>query len=268
MIPTPDASTIHILMAKFIVGLLIFVRIIGMFLTAPMFKSMAIIPQVKIFLAILIATMMTHQFWTEQPLIDLHLWNIVVLVLKELTLGAIIGFAANMVFNAARMAGGLIDFEMGFQAANLFDPTNNNPTLFGELKDVVALMIFFLLNGHLQLIETIFISIRAVPLTTFGLTDSFVTVAVKLMTTVFILAIKISAPVLLALFCTNLALALLARVAPQTNIFIISFQMKVAVGLLIYFILIPLLFFVLKWALSQMQEQTLEILLTLYPGRV
>jgi len=267
MFPTPDASTIHILMSKFIVGLLIFVRITGMFITAPMFRSMAIIPQVKIFLAILLATVMTNQFWIDQPNIEFHLWNIVVLVLKELTLGSIIGFAANMVFNAARMAGGLIDFEMGFQAATLFDPMSSNPTLFGELKELLALMIFFLLNGHLQLIETIFVSIRAVPLTTMGLSNSFFIVTIKIITTVFILAIKIAAPVLMALFCTNLALALLARVAPQTNIFIISFQMKVAVGLLIYFALIPMLFYVLKWALSQMQEQTLEILLTLYPGR-
>jgi len=265
---TPDAETIQILMSKFIIGILIFIRITGMFVSAPLFKSMAIPPQVKVFLAILIAAVMTNYYWMDQPAIEFHLWYIAVLALKEFFLGAIIGFSANIVFNAARMAGGLIDFEMGFQAASIFDPTNTNPTLIGELKDLIALMLFLILNVHHQLIETIYASIRAVPLTTFEMTESSYILLIKFISTVFILAIKIAAPVLIALFCANLSLALLARVAPQTNIFIISFQVKVAVGLVMLAASVPMMVYVIKWALGNMQEQTMQMLMALYPPRI
>ncbi|HRP01304.1 MAG TPA: flagellar biosynthetic protein FliR [Candidatus Kapabacteria bacterium] len=264
----PDAGTISILYTKFMIGILIFVRISGMFLTAPFFKSIAIMPQIKVFLAALIAVSMTDAYWQSQPTFDFHLWSLVFYVFKEFTVGAIIGFSANMVFHSARMAGGLIDFEMGFQAASVFDPASNNPTLIGELKDLIALMMFLIINGHHQLIEVVYASIRAVPLTTFAFSEPTYLLLIKYITTVFILAIKIAAPVLIALFSTNLALALLARVAPQTNIFIVSFQLKVAVGLLMLFVSVPLLVYVIKWALGSMQEQSMQMIMTLYPPRV
>lgn len=265
---TPDSGTIEILYSKFIIGLLVFIRVGGIFILAPFFKNMAIPAQVKIMLAIIISAFMTQTYWQSQPTIDFHLWNLVLLILKEILIGLMIGFAANIVFDATRMAGGLIDFEMGFQAASVFDPSSSSPTLVGELKELIVLMLFLILNGHHQLIETLFASIRAVPLTTFNFSESTYMLLIKLVTTVFILAIKIAAPVLIALFSANLALALLARIAPQTNIFIISFQVKIAVGLLMLFVSIPLLVYVIKWALGNMQEQTLQLIMTLYPGRV
>ena len=78
---------------------------------------------------------------------------------------------------------------------------------------------------------------------------------------------KIAAPVMISLFCVNLALALLARMAPQTNIFTLSFQFKIGVGLLVLFVSVPLLVLVLKLALTQMQTETMNILLSLNPAR-
>ena len=263
----PDSATIEQLLSKFTIGLLILIRITGLFSSAPLYRSMAIIPQVKVFLAVIIAVSMTEIYWQDQPHIEFHLWYIAILALKEFFFGVLIGFAANMVFNAVRMAGGLIDFEMGFQAASLFDPTNNNQTLIGELKDLIALMLFLVLNGHHQLIESLYVSMRAVPLTTFVMTEPAYMLLIKLATTVFILSVKIAAPVLVALFCANLALALLARVAPQTNIFIVSFQVKVAVGLLMMMASVPILVYVIKWALTNMQNETMEMIMALYPGK-
>lgn len=263
-----DSATIEILMSKFLIGTLIFIRVSGMMVSAPLFRSIAIIPQVKIFLSAIIALSMTAAFWKEQPVIEFHLWFLALLAIKEFMLGALMGFAANMVFNAVRMGGGLIDFEMGYQTSSLFDPSSNNPTLIGELKELIALMIFLILNGHHQLIESIYASIRAVPLTTFQMSESTYMILIKLITTMFILAVKISSPVLVALFCANLALALLARVAPQTNIFVISFQMKVLIGLLVLMVSMPLMIYLIKWALGTIQNESMQIIMTLYPGRI
>jgi len=263
-----DQATIHLLTSKFLIGTLIFIRVLGVFAAAPFFKATAIIPQVKIFLAALIAVAVTSAFWSSQPVIDFHLWFVALLVIKEFLLGLIIGFAAHAVFFAARFAGGVIDIEMGYQTAVMFDPANTTPTIVGEFKELIALMLFLVMNGHHHIIEAAYASVRAVPLTTFTITESTTQLLAKYAVTVFILAIKIASPILVALFCTNLALALLARIAPQTNIFILSFQVKVAVGILMLFISVPMVIYILKWALGSVQSVTFEILLSMYPERV
>lgn len=263
-----DDSTVIFFMGKFIVGMLIFIRITGIMVTAPLFRSSAIIPHVKIMISVILATIVTSALWKEHPTIEFHLWNMVFLVFKEFFVGLMIGFVTNSVFWAARMAGGLIDMDMGYQTATLFDRENANPSLVGELKELMVLMVFLFINGHHYIFEGIFFSVKAIPLTKMAITASSVTLLMKMATTVFILGIKMASPVLISLFLTNLSLALLARVAPQTNIFILSFQLKVAVGLLILLASVPLFVLLAKYSLESVQEQLYTFLMTLYPDRV
>lgn len=263
-----DDASVVFFMGKFLVGLVIFVRITGIFLTAPFLKSNAIPPLVKIMSAVILAIIINSSLWNQQPTLEFHLWYLVFLVMKEFLVGMMIGFAANTVFYAARMAGGLIDQDMGFQTATLFDRDAGAPTLVGELKDLIALMVFLILDGHHYLIEGLFISVKAIPLTTMEITTSTMTLFTNMAISVLVLAIKMASPVLIALFLTNLSLALLARVAPQTNIFILSFQLKVTVGLIVLLISIPLFVYVAKVSMEGMQEELYRFILTLYPGRV
>lgn len=263
-----DSTTLSLLTAKFLISALIFVRISGVLVTAQFFGSGAIPTQVKLILGIILTMSVAAPFWNEQPQIDYHLWNLVLLAFKEFTVGAIIGFAGNTALWAARFAGGMIDFEMGFQAASLFDRDSGAPTLVGEFYFMAAMMIFLLLNGHHYVIEAFYISIKAVPLTTFSVSNATTIALLKLVSSVLIIGVKIAAPILISLFCTNLALALLARIAPQTNIFMLSFQLKISVGLVMIFISVPLVIMVLKFAMSQMQSELLNIMLTLNPENV
>jgi len=263
-----DDSTVIFFMGKFLVGLLIFIRITGIMTTAPLFRSSAIIPHVKIMISLILATIVTSALWKEHPTIEFHLWNLILIVFKEFFIGLMIGFFANSVFWAARMAGGLIDMDMGYQTATLFDRDNSTPSLVGEMKELMVLMIFLFINGHHYLFEAIFLSVKAIPLTTMAITTSTITLFMKMATSVFILGIKMASPILISLFLTNLSLALLARVAPQTNIFILSFQLKVAVGLLVLVASVPLFVMVAKYSLEGLQEQLYTFLMTLYPDRI
>lgn len=263
-----DSTTLSLLTAKFLISALIFVRVSGVLVTAQFFGSGSMPTQVKLILGVILTMSVAAPFWNEQPPIDFHLWNLVFLVFKEFLVGAIIGFSGNVVLWAARFAGGIIDFEMGFQAASLFDRESGSPTLVGEFYFLTAMMIFLMLNGHHYIIESFYMSIKAVPLTTFAISNSTVTAMIKLVSTVLLIGIKIASPVLIALFCTNLALALLARIAPQTNIFMLSFQIKISVGLVMLFVSVPLTVMVLKFAMSQMQSEIMNIILTLNPQNV
>ncbi|MBI5325442.1 MAG: flagellar biosynthetic protein FliR [Ignavibacteriae bacterium] len=264
----PDSSSLNILTGKLIIGLLLFIRIMGFVSASPFFRSMSIPGPVKIFLGVILAFSVTSAFWTEQPVIEFHLWYMVLLVMKEFFLGVAIGFVANAVFWGARTAGGLIDYDLGFFTAMLFNMDEDTPTIVGELKEMIVIMLFLFLNGHHFLIEGIYASVRAVPITTFAVTESTITMLIKMATTVFLVGLKMAAPVIAAIFLTNLALALLARVAPQTNIFILSFQLKIAVGLLVLFASSALIVMVAKYSLQGFENEIMKFIMTLNPARV
>jgi flagellar biosynthetic protein FliR len=260
----PDVADINFLTGKFIIGLLLFIRLMGMFIAGPFFRSNAILPQTKVFLAVIMAASLASAGWQQQPLIEFDIYALLFIVLKEFFVGALIGFSANMVFYAARFAGGLLDFEIGYQTGLMFS-SEDLPTLLGELKEMIVLMLFLFINGHHFLIESIYMSVKAIPITTFEFTEPAYLVLIRMATSVLILGMKMAAPVLVALFMTNLGLVLLARVAPQTNIFILSFQLKVVVGLLVLLASIPLFVMAAKYSLDTMERETLTLLKLLNP---
>jgi flagellar biosynthetic protein FliR len=261
-----DSATLNLFMGKFIIALLFFIRISSFLFVAPIFSNSGVTPHLKIIIAIFLTFFITTSLWNEQPQIDFHLWNIVLLAFKELMVGFAIGFSAQLVFYAARFAGGLIDFDMGFHTSLLFDQNASSPSLIGQVYDLVVLMIFLLINGHHFLIETLFASFRIVPISIATPTDATISVIVKYATTIFIVAIKIAAPAIMSLFITNLALALLSRIAPQTNIFFLSFQIKVVVGLVILLVSVPFVVYFIKYSLQDFQNITMQWLVSLNPG--
>ncbi|MCX6153202.1 MAG: flagellar biosynthetic protein FliR [Candidatus Kapabacteria bacterium] len=262
-----DSYTLYMLSGKFVIGLLLFIRVMSMMAAAPFFGNPGIINQVKVLLSVLISITLTGAFWKEQPEINFHVWYLVLLVMKEILIGIALGFSTNLVFHAARFAGGMIDFDMGYQTALMFDSDSDTPTLVGEFKFLIVLMVFFIINGHHFLIEGLFASVRAVPIDTMQFSESSVKIIMKMATTILVIGIKIAAPVLVALFLTNLSLTLLARVAPQTNIFQLSFSVKIIVGILVLFVSVPLFVMVSKYAMQEMQTEAMKLIMSLNPAR-
>jgi flagellar biosynthetic protein FliR len=261
-----DSLSIFLLSGKFIIGVLFFIRITGIFIAAPMLKAKTIPMQMKVILAIIISLSLTSAFWKDQPVIDFDLWFLVLLVFKELFVGFAIGFAVNFVFFSARFAGGLLDFDIGYQTSAMF-MSEDTPSLLGEIYEMTILMIFFAINGHFFIFDALFHSVKAIPLGSFEMTKPVITQLLDMVAEFMIIGIKMAGPGLVSLFITNLALSLLARVAPQANIFSLSFQIKVAVGLIVLMFSTPLFVMVSKNALHQFEPQILNLIIKLNPIR-
>lgn len=259
----PSGNVLEYLMGKFIVGILFFVRVLAMMVAGPMLSALGIPPLVKVGVAALVAAAMAMIAAPMQPTIIIEPFAIVPLILKETLIGALIGFSASMVIMAARFAGGLADLEIGFQTALLFDPTAGVPTLLGELKAMMMLMLFLGLGGHHALIEAIYASAEIIPLDQFALGKMDVEFLVRMATGALILGLKIAAPVIVAVFLVNLALSLLARIAPQVNIFALSMHVKIVVGVLVLLGTAPLVVLVMKHALGWFDEQLAMLLVAL-----
>ena len=263
-----DSNFLAMTQDKIIVGMLILTRVSGLFVTGLFFGHMAVPTTVKAFMILILTMIMTPMFFEDAPHIKFEVINMALLVFKEFLVGALLGFASNIVYWATRFGGGIIDMDMGYQASLMFDSSAGSPTLVGEFYAMATLMIFLYLNGHHFLLEALFLSMKAVPLTTFALTESTLTLLFQTITAFMILGLKIAAPVMITLFNANLALTLLSKIAPQMNIFMFSFQVKIAAGLLVLFFGIPIIGMVSKQALQVMQTEITTFLMTLNPALV
>ena len=259
----PDAHVMQALMGKFLVGCLLFIRVLAMMYAVPIFSSIGIDGMVKAILAAIIALSMTMVYAGAQPDINLDAGMLVFTALKEVMVGSLLGFTASLVINAARFAGGIADFEIGFQTALLFDPNAGAPTLVGEIQSLMMTMLLFLLNGHHFLLESVFASAKVVPIDSFILSHGSTDLLVKLVTSTMIIGVKIAAPVLVAIFLTNISLALLSRVAPQMNIFTMSMHTKIIIGLLSLLATVPLMVMFMKQALTVFQDDLMQVLMSM-----
>jgi len=261
-----DQYTLQWLLDHFILLILAFIRVSSLMVAAPFFNNPAVPLRLKIVLSFLIAIFVLPVLPPPAAPIDFDATALVGTIFQEVLIGLLIGFTLNLLFLALRFAGGILDIDLGFQTASLFNLDVGIPTLLGELYFLVGLMLFLLLNGHVYLIEAVAASLQVLPINAFVLTPLSIEFLINAAGLTFLIALKIAAPVLIALFITNLALALLARVAPQTNIFILSFQLKIVVGLLLLFATAPFLIIIIRNALENFQSQLTELLLALKPS--
>ncbi|MGQ9819697.1 MAG: flagellar biosynthetic protein FliR [Candidatus Kapaibacteriales bacterium] len=247
--------------SRLILTFIIFFRITGLFLIAPIFKMQVVRPIVKVFLGIALAFLMSTII--NQPNIELNLAQIPFILLIELMVGFTIGYAVNLVFWGARFAGGIIDFELGFMAASLLSFTESTPSIFGEVMEFFLLMLFLSLNGHYFMFEALVVSYQKFPIGSILFTSINIPEISKFLITSTIIALKLSAPIFVATFLINISLAMLARMAPQTNIFVVSFQIKIASALIIFFTAIPLIGFALKYFLQTLESFSLNLLMSI-----
>jgi flagellar biosynthesis protein FliR len=256
-------ATLVALQEKFVIGGLFFVRITSMLTTSPFFDNGAVKVQTRIALGVILAMMMTTSFGDQQPTIHFDIIAIGVVVLKEIALGATIGYVMNLLVMSARFAGSLVDVELGFQTGAAFNLNIEASAILGELYALMVLMIFIAINGHHALIETVFVSAKLIPLTTFSLPSEAMQSLIRTVAIMLMLGAKMGAPLLIALFITNLSLALMSRVAPQINVFQLSYNVKTMVGLLLLMLTVPLIGAVSRQGLEIFQQETLKVLMAI-----
>lgn len=222
------------LVPKISVLLLIFVRVSAFFVTIPLFSYKTIPSQLKIVLAFVLSWMMYYTFSIEAFTIN---GDYLLLVLKEAIVGLVLGLVVYIVFSAVQIAGGFIDFQMGFAMANIVDPqTGAQSPLMGQFFNFLLLLVFLAIDGHHLVLDGIFYSYQFMPIDQFfpkfGDAES-VEYIMKLFVAVFAIAFQMSAPIVATLFLVTLALGITGKTVPQLNIFVVGFPIKIAVGFIL-----------------------------------
>lgn len=255
------------LIPKLPVFFLILVRLSAFFVTVPFFSYRTIPAQAKIFLAVVLAWMMTYSLDTTNIPIDSAY---AMLLIKEAVVGLFIGLVAYIIISALQIAGSFIDFQIGFAIANVIDPmTGAQSPLIGQFFQTLALLLLIVTNGHYLLLDAIFYSYQYIPLESafpdFGdvAVASFV---MKTFATVFAIAFQMAIPVVATVFLVDLALGITAKTVPQLNIFVVGFPVKIAVSFIVLFIMMSVMIAVMQKLFSVMFSAMRDFMVILGGG--
>lgn len=183
------------------------------------------------------------------------------LVIKEVMVGLVLGFACMMVFNAVRMAGEIIDIQMGFSMATVFDPQNQSRvTLTGQFFYLLQILLFLAVDGHHSLLMAIAYSYTLIPVAAGGLKVTLAMAVFKLFIQVFSLAIRVALPFMVLFLICDISMGILARTVPQLNIFVLSFPAKIGIGLFTLAAVIPTLAVLINNIFIQMENDLARIM--------
>ncbi|HTU81852.1 MAG TPA: flagellar biosynthetic protein FliR [Candidatus Acidoferrales bacterium] len=220
--------------------ILVMIRVFGMLAVFPIFSAPQVPQHVRFGFGLLISFIL---FKVVPPIAALpSMYDLVAAVVAQVVLGVIIGFVASLVFVSFQFAGELIDLQIGFAVANVLNPlTQQNVTIIGELELALATLVFLATDSHHLLIQGIAGSFTLVPLPFISLNPRVMWDAVSFLSLALVDVFKIAAPPAGALFLTNVALAFMARVAPQMNVFVVGFPIQIGVGLTVLALSLSLL---------------------------
>jgi flagellar biosynthesis protein FliR len=231
---------ISLVMPQVVAFLLVMIRISAWLMVSPPFNTRAIPGRVKVLVAAGLSLPLAV------PLADqtrgMSTGEVVGSVITQVLAGLAMGFVTYLLFAAFETAGNIMDVSTGFSVAQQFDPmTQSTSSVFGRFHNMLAVVLMLATGAHLVIFGGLFKSFTLLRLDG-ELSPSVTTAGIaSTMTTFFVTAIQIAAPMVGIMFLVDLGMSLLNRVAPAMNVFTLGFSIKILLSLLVVAFTFPLL---------------------------
>ena len=224
---------VNYLSSHFGLFLLVLVRFSSLLLSFPFLSAPFIPSNVKI-LFVLALTFFTLPYVNGSvDLSHLSFMELLLLVLKETFVGFFLSLVAMIFYGIVIYAAELISYTMGLTVVNMFDPTFGMVSVLGRFFVLLFYAVFFSTGAYRVFIGALFESFKVVPVGSFSLSEPLYRFFLREGALLFFLSFKMAFPFLVVLFITNLALALINRLIPQINVFIVGLPLQLFVGILL-----------------------------------
>ena len=217
--------------------LIVFVRVSCFIFTAPFFSMSNTPKNVRVVLSFFLSVLLYYVV-PETDLVYETLVGYLMIVLKEATVGLLIGFAANLCTTIVSFAGHVADMEMGLSMASVFDPTTKQSVTISGVYYNYMIMLMMILSGmHRYLIKALAETYILIP-GNGSVIKSVRRLAsmLEFMGNYLVIGFRICLPVFVVMLLLNAVLGVLAKVSPQLNMFAVGIQMKVLVGICVLFL--------------------------------
>lgn len=245
--------------------LLILVRISSFVFVAPFFSTKNVPSATKVGFSFFVSLMISGM--VDQTGIEYTgLFGYAVIVLKEGITGLLIGFAASICNSIILFAGNIIDMDIGLSMATEFDPTmNTQVTITGNLYNYFVLLLLVVTDMHHYILRAVVDSYQVIPVNgqIFNW-DSLLISMIKFMTDLFVIAFRIVLPIFVCIMILNCILGIMAKVAPQMNMFAVGMQMKIIVGFVVLFLTCFLVSDIANFIFKEMKSLIVSVIKGMY----
>ena len=219
----------------------VFLRVLAVFSSAPIFSSRSVPMRSRVALAFLVAVC-AQAGLSEQPMVALNDPQAFSVVMQQVVVGIAIGLAVRIVFASVELAGEIIGLQMGLNFAGFFDPTTGSQTsTVGRFFGNTTMLLFVVMGGHLMLLQAVIASYDTFPLGGSAIESVNRLQLHELGAVVFRYGLWIALPLIGMLLFINVVLGFVSRIAPQMNAFAIGFPITLSAGLIGIAFTLPML---------------------------
>jgi len=237
-------------------ALLIFISVTAIVSVTPLFGNNAVPVRVKAAISFFLSIIMINTVdYTAVSYVGTIGYS--VLVMKEAITGLVIGIGSGFCLYILNYSGHFIDMELGLSMAMEFDPTSNlQSTITANFLSHLFIIMFLMSDMHYFIIDALNESYKAIPIGGANIDAGLYHIIVKYIVDYFVIALRIALPIFACVFVINIILGILAKVAPQMNMFVIGMQLKIFVGLFILYMIMGMLPGIVDFIFEEMRELT------------
>jgi flagellar biosynthesis protein FliR len=235
-------ATLNIPLDAFYGVLLIFLRVAAIVFSAPVLDTDTVPVTFKAALAFAVSILLLPVVDRVVTARDLSLTVFVIGILSEIVIGVTIGLSVKLLFAGIQLAGQMAGYQMGFAVANVMDPsTSAQIPILAQVYNLTAMLVFLAINAHHMFFSALVESYTILPPLSMVLSARLVEMMMGLAGNMFVVAIKVGAPLIAVLLVTTIGLGLVARTVPQIQIFVVAMPLKIVLGLVFMMIVGPFL---------------------------
>jgi flagellar biosynthetic protein FliR len=235
---------------------LVLSRVAGIFAALPVFGGKRLPTKIKIVVIVMITLVCFPALALTPPAVPSSTFALILLVLREVMVGLTLAFVTQIIFSAVEFSGQIIGLQMGFSISSIIDPTSGGQVqIMSVMQSLLATLMFLSMNIHHLFIRTIVDSFRILPLAGWHINGETVMFLAKATSDVFVLGVRLAAPVMVALLLTSVTLGIMARAFPQMNVFMISMPLNIGIGFIVLGLTLTIFFHVLEVSFGSLKGQ-------------
>lgn len=219
-------------LSQFTLFALVLGRMAGIFTALPLFGGERVPMTIRV-AAVLAMTLVCFPILNlKDQALPSDFISLSLMVVTETLIGITLGITARALFAAVEFCGQIVGMQMGFSMSSLFDPAMGQQPLMAVFQGLLAALLFLSLGVHHIFIRAMVDSFAVIPLGGWHMSGELMTFLIATTSGIFVLGVKLAAPVMVALLATTVMLGIMARAFPQMNVFMISMPLNIGVGFL------------------------------------
>ncbi|WP_347491376.1 flagellar biosynthetic protein FliR [Desulfoscipio sp. XC116] len=240
---------------------LVLARLSAFFAVGPLFSMSNIPGLVKIGLSFAVAVIIFPTVNTDTAVYPPDGWQYIFALVREVLVGLALGYIASLLLNALIYAGSLIDMQIGFFMSLIFDPVAGATAgIISRFLHLLGLAVLLAVNGHHMIIAALVRSYTVLPVNVAQVNGDSAMFLIKVFGQMITIGVQIAAPIIAVMLVIDVTLGLLARTAPQINVFMLGFPIKIIFGMVTLSVMVPVLVRII-YSICSIIEQDMVILM-------